>query len=135
MGMFDNVIPEFPLPDEGAKRVNEWQTKDFDAPFMDKYRITPEGRLLEELYDIEDQSDPTAEPGTLASLRGMMTRVNVRERDMDYHGVLNFYGTTADGEWFEYNATFTHGALEKVERVAVELAVDPSRSTPERSGF
>ena len=124
MGMFDYVLPECPLPDEGAKLIHNWRTKDFDAPFMDEYRITAEGRLLEEIYDIEDRSDPTAESGTLASLRGMMTRIHVRWQDMNHHGVLNFYGHTTDwqpgGEWIEYNATFTHGALEKIERVQDE---------------
>lgn len=120
MGMFDYVTPECPLPDEGAELIREWQTKDFDAPFMNKYRITPEGRLLEEVYDIEDRSDPTAEPGTFASLCGMMTRVHVRWQDMNYHGVLNFYGSASEnwkGEWFEYDATFTHGKLETIERL------------------
>lgn len=121
--MFDYVIPECRLPDEDAKLIRQWQTKDFDAPFMDKYRITPEGRLLEEVYHIEDRSDKAAKPGTFASIAGIMTKVHEGWKDMNYHGVLNFYGSASEdwkGEWFEYNATFTHGALAKIERVSSE---------------
>lgn len=120
MGMFDNVIPECPLPDEAAKHVQEWQTKSFEQPFLHKYRITAEGRLLGELVHYEDRSDPTAPEGSIAALAGCMTAVHDGWEDTNYDGVLNFYGTTTpdwQGEWVEYDATFKNGQLEKIERM------------------
>lgn len=128
MGMFDYVVPECELPDEAGRLVREWQTKDFDAPFMDTYRITAEGRLMEEVYHIEDRSDKNAPEGSVMRLLGIMTKVHEGWRDANFHGVLNFYGSTSHdwkGEWIEYNATFTHGALEKIERVPPEEAAKP----------
>lgn len=122
MGMFDNVLCEYPLPDEAAKLVSEWQTKTFDAPGLELYRITPEGRLMEEVYHTEDRSDKNAAPGTLASIRGIWTKVHEGWRDLNFHGVLNFYGHTGDwqkghGDWIEYDAYFTDGHLTRIERV------------------
>jgi len=119
MGMFDNVIPECPLPDEAAKLVREWQTKDFEWPGMDKYRITPEGRLMEEVYHVEDRSE-RALTGQGDEFAGCMSRVHEGWKDMNYHGVLNFYGSTSHdwhGEWVEYDAKFTDGQLVSIERV------------------
>ena len=111
MGMFDNVEVEYPLPDEAARHVGEWQTKDLDC-WMDVYRLTAEGRLMEEVYHTEDRSDKSAPPGSLASVRGIWSKVHEDWKDMNYHGVLNFYGHTTHGrEWVEYNATFTNGQL------------------------
>ena len=122
MGMFDYVVVECELPDASAKDIHEWQTKDFDWPMMEKYRITADGRLMEELYHREDRSDPNAPPGSWRRIAGCATPVHEGWRDMNFHGVLNFIGI-ADYDrpsetWFEYNATFTHGQLEKIERVA-----------------
>ncbi len=100
MGMFDYVIPECALPDTGAAEVRQWQTKDFDWPFMHKYRITADGRLMHERVHYEDRGDRSA-----------------GWDDTNFHGVLNFYGFTDGREWYEYNATFTHGQLEGVARV------------------
>jgi hypothetical protein len=120
MGMFDDIVVEQPLPDAGAANVNGWQTKDLDCT-MDTYRITAEGRLMEEVYRTEDRSDKTAAPGTLASIRGIWTKIHEGWRDMNYHGVLNFYGHVGSSydpaSWYEYNATFTNGQLVGFERV------------------
>lgn len=45
MGLYDRVIIECTLPDDGAKVVKEWQTKDFAGPYMENYRITAEAAL------------------------------------------------------------------------------------------
>ena len=45
MGLFDDVECRMPLPD-GCKHKH-FQTKDFPDPYMDKYIITEEGRLVE----------------------------------------------------------------------------------------
>lgn len=123
MGMFDTVICECPLPDSPPEGI-WWQTKDFDCPGMEDYKITTEGRLLHELVRYEDHSDPNAEG--LARLRGMMTPIREGWEDLSFHGVLNFYGYDhrQDGAapydpalWYEYNAKFTDGQLVSIERV------------------
>ena len=121
MGMFDYGIVECSLPDDAATRVHEWQTKDFDEPFMAKYKITAEGRLLAERVHYENLSDPNAPPGSAASYCGCMTPVHDGWDDLNYHGVLNFYGNVGgvyDAEhWYEYNAKFTDGFLVSINRL------------------
>jgi hypothetical protein len=140
MGMYDRVIVECPLPDAGADIVKEWQTKDFEAPYLENYKITEGGRLLHERIHYEDRSDPNAPKGSLKRIIGCMTSVHDGWEDMNYHGTLNFYGDAHTGEllaismrpetfgqdlnhpgekpeWFEYNAKFTDGALVSIERI------------------
>lgn len=98
MGMFDDVICEVPLPD--GKPGKHFQTKDFECPYLEKYTITAEGRLIHNrpLYDI----DP---PGTQSG-----------PIDLNFHGILNFYDyDQATGEWREFNAKFTDGKLVSIE--------------------
>lgn len=116
MGMFDNVECEFLLP--GSLEGREWQTKSFAEPFLRKHRITVNGRLLRELVHYEDRSAPNAVG--LAKLAGMMTPVHDGWEDLNYHGVVNFYGTAGaepEFDWHEYNATFEHGQLVRIEPV------------------
>lgn len=118
MGLFDTVIPEFQLPDADAVNVDWWQTKDFDDPYMENYKITSDGRLLHEEVHYEDHSDKNAPPGSFESILGCMTPVHERWVDLNFHGILNFYGTAKpSGEWFEYNAKFTDGTLVSIERL------------------
>lgn len=44
MGMFDDVICEAPLPDGWQNTA--FQTKDFDDPYLNKYIIRADGRLM-----------------------------------------------------------------------------------------
>lgn len=46
MGMFDDIVCEYPLP-AGAPRTG-YQTKDTPAQMLDTYTITADGRLLDE---------------------------------------------------------------------------------------
>lgn len=93
MGLFDDVICGVPLPD-GFDRVDgHFQTKTFPDPYLEKYTITPEGRLMHQ---------PTFDD---------------EATDTNYHGVVNFYGSDKDGNWHEYNAKFTDGQLVKIELV------------------
>lgn len=118
MGMFDTVIVECELPDSPPKDL-WWQTKDLSCG-MDKYKITADGRLMEELYRVEDRSDPNAKG--LMALRGCATRVNEGWKDLEFHGILRFYASTDDDQWFEYNAKFTDGKLVSFTRIPDELA-------------
>ena len=101
MGMFDYVKCEVELPD-GKTNECEFQTKDFDDPYLETYTITAEGRLIHDAvrYDI----DPPDK--------------HVGKVDMNFHGVLNFYGGLGVDEWREFNAKFTDGKLVGIEVVA-----------------
>ena len=93
MGLFDHVRCDYPLPDR--KPGKEFQTKSFDAPYMDRYWITAEGRLLRSRRYPSDCIDT------------------------NFHGVLNFYDYVDETkEWREFNAIFTHGQLETIQDVA-----------------
>ena len=98
MGLFDHVRCDYPLPD--GKPGGSFQTKSFDAPYLEQYRITAEGRLL---YDrARYAADP---PNKL-----------VDWIDTNFHGVLNFYDYVDETkEWREFNAIFTHGQLEMIQ--------------------
>jgi hypothetical protein len=74
MGMFDEVICELPLPDGWKHPV--FQTKDFEDPYLDKYVIRADGRLIRKKpwYECEIKADT----------------------DMNYHGLLRFYSYEGD---------------------------------------
>jgi len=101
MGMFDNVVCKYPLPDAGANSIR-FQTKDLECALW-KYTITKEGRLLQQSHELEG----------LHKKAGSEKLV-----DMNYHGLLRFYGSnTKESEWFEYTAKFTAGTLVSIERI------------------
>jgi hypothetical protein len=88
MGMFDYVKCEVPLPDG---YYGEWfQTKDFDDPYLGTYVIRKDGRLVHLKSELEI--------------------------DMNFHGILNFYDIHS-GVWYEYNAKFTDGNLDQIEKL------------------
>ena len=94
MGLFDDVECRMPLPD-GCKHKH-FQTKDFPDPYMDKYIITEEGRLVERPW-----------------IKGKRTEATV---DLDFHGMLNFYHYDTDTkEVFRYQAKFTDGQLVEIK--------------------
>ena len=102
MGLFDEVRCDYPLPD--GKPGTYFQTKTFDAPYIEQYRITPEGRLLRE-------EPPWYER---IPVRGISNWV-----DTNFHGVLNFYDyDTKTKVWRNFNAIFTHGQLELIQDVS-----------------
>lgn len=101
MGMFDDVVCEVPLPD--GKPGKYFQTKDFAAPYLEKYTITAEGRLFRDDPWWQREKGVAPAPPT----------------DMDFHGVLNFYDYDDKMDaWREFNAIFTHGQLEKIQDVS-----------------
>lgn len=105
MGLFDEVKCEVPLPD--GKPAVVFQTKTFEEPYLEKYTIRADGRLIHDKprYDIDP---PDAAHGPV---------------DTNYHGVLNFYNyDTGSGEWREFDAKFTDGNL-----VSITQVTNPSR--------
>lgn len=103
MGMFDDVICEVPLPD-GWKHT-AFQTKDFDEPYLNKYIIRADGRLV--LKRPWERSEPEA----------------TTYEDMNFHGTFKFYSYEGDPNdetplmerWHEYTAKFTDGNLVSIE--------------------
>jgi hypothetical protein len=87
MGMFDEVLRNHEL--FGEHKGETHQTKDLHwlGGLLEKYEITPSGRLEFLEYTIEDRSDPTLKG--IARLGGSMTMVFTGgRRDLDYHGWL-----------------------------------------------
>jgi hypothetical protein len=119
MGLLDYVRCDAPLPDGQPTPPDLFQTKDFDAPYMEHYTITAEGRLIAHWVRYEEV--PLAErpyPNDTGFLKwvGSVRVVHIVGEDLYWHGYLNFYGG-ADGEWREFNAKFTDGQLVSIEQV------------------
>lgn len=127
MGMFDEVLIESPIPDLPHGKTFDgalWQTKDLDEwPQMALYRINSAGRLESETGHGEPLTEAEREE-IPESLREWRTSKWVRDgwNDMAYHGIVGLthiadYGK-ATQEFVRLRATFTHGQLEKIERVS-----------------
>lgn len=117
MGVFDYLRCSYPLPRQGANAL-EYQTKDTEAQYMEHYEIRADGTLWHQVYDTEDRSDPNAEPGSLKSLMGRMTRINERwERDtMTGEVVFSAYPGKAytDKNKVRFSAYFVNGDLKRL---------------------
>lgn len=115
MGMFDYLRCHYPLPVDGANAL-EFQTKDTDAQYMDKYEIREDGTLWHADYDTEDRSDQNAEG--FARLFGCATRVNERWAFEPMTGEICFHasktGNYQDGSWVEFSAYFVDGKLREL---------------------
>ncbi len=126
MGMFDYLKVEYPLPltaDQLARA--EWQTKDTPSQFMDEYRLTADGRLIEpqiERFTIPEDERPYCkgkrpeDRTDLDKLFGMMGSRLLGEKDLHWHGGVSFYDSI-DDEWFEFHALFENGTVKAIVRV------------------
>ena len=133
MGLFDTVelyddvhLPEYPAVVTPAGDV-DWQTKGIDRPSMNSFRITAEGRLLEEEWHTEEvppEDRPYADrddvgEDDLLYVAGCRNRVHDGwiERD-DYHGRFEItHSFESLDALVTYQVTFTHGRLEGFERL------------------
>ena len=133
MGLFDTVelyddvhLPEYPAAVTPAGDV-AWQTKGIDRPSMNTFRITAEGRLLEEEWHTEEvppEDRPYADRDDVAEddllyMAGGRNRVHDGwiERD-DYHGRFEItHSFESLDALVTYQVTFTHGRLEGIERL------------------
>lgn len=111
MGMFDEIICEYPLPRPEMQHT-VFQTKDFDCTLA-RNTITKDGRLRLERWEYISRDDPTAFFGFV------LERVNWQEYYADdYHGDLEFY------DWDDtartlivFRARFTDGRLVRIVEV------------------
>ncbi len=133
MGLFDTVelyddvhLPEYPEGITPAEDV-DWQTKGIDRPTMTTFRITADGRLLEEEWHTEavpPEDRPYAsrddvDEDDFRYMAGSRNRVHDGwiERD-DYHGRFKLKHSFEGLETLvTYQVTFTHGQLEGFERL------------------
>lgn len=132
MGMFDYVKVGVPLPD--GWQPGELQSKDFDC-VMTTVEITPDGRMRIEDFEYEEvpkaeRDYPDAPDDSFESIIGSLRKTNRRWRDLNFHGVFNFYGHERVAPmknppyfepdehcWHEYNAKFTDGLLVEIVQV------------------
>jgi len=100
MGMFDNVVVDLPIEGVADPKSVEWQTKDFDMPALDVYRINAAGRL-ERQRSVWDEKEEVC-------------RALDEWDDLDYHGDLLFYGFEGEDRdgLTRVRARFAHGVLE-----------------------
>ena len=106
MGLYDNVRVDAPLPGSPSLSDDEavFQTKDFEDPCLNNYRITKDGRLMLEPWNCQDKTPPA---------------------DQHYHGNLNFYTLTDNNKYgLEYEARFTDGKLQEIKLVADDRPKD-----------
>jgi hypothetical protein len=133
MGLFDTVelytdvkLPDYPSVAPPADEVN-WQTKGIDRPCMGTYRITADGRLVEEEWHYEDvppeerpyASREDVDEDDFRYFCGCLERVHDgwTERD-DYHGRFQITNhVEAIDTVVTYQVTFTHGQLDGFERL------------------
>ena len=91
MGMFDTIRCDMPLPD-GQTTTHDFQTKFFDYPYGNEFRITPDGKLV----TVKSQV------------------AHLEEGLLEYHGLLRFYDLDAEKVWHEYEAKFTDGLCTEI---------------------
>lgn len=127
MGMFDDIRCKYPLPVPGANDL-DYQTKDTPEQLLDQYEIREDGTLWHENYDTEDHSElgrwMAEHPGQeappevsgLASISGMLTRVNKRWEPVAFTGEICFYTSLGPNHsgWIEFSAYFIGGKINQL---------------------
>lgn len=100
MGLFDDIRCDAPLPPHKGKSGGKerwFQTKSFDEPYLDKYAITEDRRLIELQFAPEDKR-------------------YVEKRFVEYHGYIDFYDyADKTGDWWSFRAKFTDGKLADIK--------------------
>lgn len=111
MGMFDEIICEYPLPTHPELQNAVFQTKDLDCTLA-RNTITKEGRLRLEVWEYVYKEDSSAFFGFV------LERKNWQEyEDRDFHGDLYFYGGH-DAPMVTFRARFTEGTLTSIVEVS-----------------
>ena len=111
MGMYDEVVCQYELPDQQLKD-EVFQTKCLDS-LMQRYRISEDGELFVLKIITEWVEDPDD------FLGGHIETLSSWEDKINYHGYINIYTSTDEG-WVEYRVKFTDGKLVSIERVEEE---------------
>lgn len=120
MGLYDTIeLPaELVIPglDRDPSTIG-WQTKSIGRPAMRTFRITPDGRLLEEEFHTEEvPEEERPHYGTekwdepLFRMAGSFRRVHDGWMERPYNGVIRFTASV-DEALLAYEARFTDGRL------------------------
>ncbi len=107
MGMFDDVICLHVLPGNPPARIQRarFQTKDFEC-LLDQYTITEAGAITIDLCGPAGNQTPT--------------------QALPFHGAFRFCHLDLALKkmlWWEYEATFTHEALEEIKAIEAGVPV------------
>jgi hypothetical protein len=125
MGMYDEVICEYPLPDDKEPLRRQFQTKNLHR-LLDRYTITKQGRLIH--HRVRYVAEETPAEGRFGF---QMVPVEQKDIDMDFHGDIRLSGMK-DNTPCDYVVRFTHGALEWIRPIEnfteEQLALTYSRS-------
>lgn len=126
MGIYDHLELPAAISLPGLERdpsTVTWQTKSIGQPAMRTFRISPDGRLLQEechTEEVPEEERPYygterwAEP--LFQLTGGFRRVHDGWSERVYTGVIRF-GASVEGEYMSYRATFSDGRLVAIRQV------------------
>ena len=129
MGLFDRLTfeeglaVEFPDFDADPFEIT-WQTKSLTRhqPMMENYKITSEGRLLEEVAEYEhvpEEERPRYNEAVkgfeteIQRVQGSMRKIHHGWSDTAYHGTFEFH-RTIDGDYVSLDAKFTDGQLVEI---------------------
>jgi len=110
MGMFDEVsfaagvLPP-DLPAWSTDPSHQWQTKDFEYPYLERYAVTSDGRLVKDGHDIDFHGD-----------------LGVHTLNSRASGPGGYYTQNGEPcEWLRLSVRFTHGRLESVRIIEHEI--------------
>ncbi len=127
MGLYDTIqFPEgFELEGlDGDPSEYEWQTKSIGRPDMTTYRLTEDGRLLEEQWHYEEvpeeqrpyYGDDKWDEDDFYKAVGCLNRIHDGWEDTELHGNIRCCKTTDEG-WRDYHLKFTDGELVNIVRM------------------
>jgi len=156
MGMFDEIICEYKLPDKEVQD-HDFQTKDLEN-LMDVYIITKIGRLIwiKKEYEIVPEQEreffgtPEWDEKPIVRSFGCMRVKKEEYIPIDYNNTICFYthitdeatlenfeldngktikahGPTTKITWYEYLATFKKGKIIKLERYGDHYLLDTEK--------
>jgi hypothetical protein len=112
MGMFDEIVCEYPLPRPEFQHA-VFQTKDLDNTLA-RNTITKDGRLRIETWQYVHRDDPTAFFGFVLDRQNWYEFI-----DQEYHGDLFFYtNNPATNTLITFRARFTEGQLTSIVEVS-----------------
>lgn len=127
MGLFDYLKIECELPGLTAEQVksSSWQTKDTPEQYMERYRLTADGKLMhqEVRYDTTPEDErplckdkPPKDRTDVDKFCGMLTSVVLGEKDQKWSGCLEFHGGP-DGSFITFAAWFKGGVCVDIQRL------------------
>lgn len=97
----------------------DWQTRSIEKPLMRTYRVTDDGRLLQEEFHTEpvpkeERPYPDADEDSFKSIAGSIEWITDGWTEKNYHGRVRVVGVAED-HFYQYYLKFTNGRLEEIE--------------------